>query len=275
MRFLLAIAIVIAFALMLSACERTHVRLPVTAADTSATDPVVIRAELPGFEGKVTIDPAIALVIELRKKLEPRLRAELAEATVAAQRTIAASTAGPPTPPYFFTSDWSATAIGDRFYDIEGRTEQYTGGAHPNRTVELFAWDRLSDRRLGLADLLKDGAPGSDGMKAFAAAAREALIAVKRERTPGYDPAKDSFITRGAGAGADGASAGDDPFAPDPAKFPSVGLAPGPDGRVGGGLRVVFPLYSVGPYVDGLYDVVVPAEAIAAYLRPEFISQPK
>lgn len=270
MRFILAVAPTIAVALTLAACERTHVRLPVTAADTSATDPVVIQAMQPGFEGKVTIDPAIALVIELRKKLEPRLRAELAEATVAAQRTIAASSAGAPTPPYFFTSNWTATAIGDRFYDIEGRTEQYTGGAHPNRNVELFVWDRLSDRRLGIADLLKDGAPGSEGMKAFAAAAREALIAVKRERTPGYDAAKDSFIVPGA-AGA----AGDDPFAPDPAKFPAVGLVPGPDGRVGGGLRVVFPLYSVGPYVDGIYDVIVPNEAIAAYLRPEFISQPK
>lgn len=264
MRFILAVA----FTLVLAACERTHVRLPVTAADTSATDPVVIQAVQPGFEGKVTIDPAIALVIELRKKLEPRLRAELAEATVAAQRTIAASTAGAPTPPYFFTSNWTATAIGDRFYDIEGRTEQFTGGAHPNRTVELFVWDRLSDRRLGIADMLKDGAPGGAAMTAFAAAAREALIAAKRERTPDYDPAKDSFL-------AGGAAAGDDPFAPDPAKFPSVGLAPGPDGRVGGGLRVVFPLYSVGPYVDGLYDVIVPNEAIAAYLRPEFISQPK
>lgn len=267
MRFILAVA----FTLVLAACERTHVRLPVTAADTSATDPVVIQAVQPGFEGKVTIDPAIALVIELRKKLEPRLRAELAEATVAAQRTIAVSTAGAPTPPYFFTSNWTATAIGDRFYDIEGRTEQFTGGAHPNRTVELFVWDRLSDRRLGLADMLKDGAAGSEGMKAFAAAAREALIAAKRGRASDYDPAKDSFITPGAG----GASVGDDPFAPDPARFPSVGLAPRPDGRVGGGLRVVFPLYSVGPYVDGLYDVIVPNEAIAAYLRPEFISQPK
>lgn len=261
-----------------AACERTQVRLPKTADDTSATEPVVVRAALPGFEGKVTIDPAIALIIELRKKLEPRLRAELAEATVAAQRAIEARAATappgapappPPDPPYYFTSDWTATHVGDRWYDIEGRTEQFTGGAHPNRNVELFVWDRLSDARLGIAELLKDGTPGGDGMKAFAAAAREALIAVKRERVPGYDPAKDSFINPGA------APEGSDPFAPDPANFPSVGLAPGPDGGVGGGLRVVFPLYSVGPYVDGIYDVVVPEAAIAAYLRPEFISQPK
>lgn len=238
----------------LAACNDAQVDLPATV----APDPVRVTASAPGFEGEITIDGGITAVPRLHELIEPRMRGALAEAQVMSQADIRARgvavAAG-----YFYKAAWTSRPAGDRFLDVHGVVSQYTGGAHPMTTVEAFVWDRLGQRRLALSGLLIDPQPGSAGVQRLATAARDALIAVKRARIPGYDPARDSFI----GAGPDG------PFAPDPAKFGRNFALIAPAKDDGGGLEFYYSPYDVGPYVEGMYEVRVPAALVVPLLKPD------
>lgn len=240
--------------LSLAACNNAQVDLPATV----TPEPVLVTSSAKGFEGKITIDGGIAAIPRLHELIEPRMRGALAEAQVMAQADLqargAAVEAG-----YFFSADWTSRPAGDRYLDVHGVVSQFTGGAHPVTAIEAFVWDRLGQRRLALSDLLIDPRSGSEGVMRLATAAREALIAVKRTRIPGYDPAKDGFI----GTGPDG------PFAPDPAKFGrNFALIPASDAG-GGAVEFYYSPYDVGPYVEGKYEVRVPAAVVAPLLKPD------
>jgi hypothetical protein len=239
----------------LGACQRAEVDLP----RTIPPEPVKVTAKANGFEGEIRIDGGIVAVPRLHELIEPRMRASLAEAQVASQLDVKAR--GVATAEgYFFTADWTSRPAGDRYLDVRGVVSQYTGGAHPMTSVEAFVWDRLGQRRLALADLLADARPGSSAVTALAAAARDAVIAMKRSRIADYDTAKDSFI----GAGADG------PFAPDLAKFArNFQLKPRASDGSGGGVGFLYSPYDVGPYAEGAYEVLVPASIVAPLLKPD------
>lgn len=239
----------------LTACGRAQVDLP----RTVPPEPARVTAKANGFEGEITIDGGIVSVPRLHELIEPRMRGSLAEAQVASQadaRARGVATADG----YFFTASWTSRPAGDRYLDVRGQVSQYTGGAHPMTTLEAFVWDRLGQRRLALADLLRNPVPGSPAVLALAGAARAALIAVKRSRAPDYDPAKDSFI----------GATGDGPFVPDLARFArNVELLPRSADGTGGGLLFVYSPYEVGPYAEGSYEVLVPAAIAAPLLKPD------
>ncbi|MCW5570018.1 MAG: DUF3298 domain-containing protein [Steroidobacteraceae bacterium] len=250
-----AVPVALSLLCALAACKRAEVDLP----RTVAPEPVKVTAKANGFEGQITLDGGIAAVPRLHELLEPRMRASLAETQVASQLDVQArgvATADG----YFFNADWTSRPAGDRYLDVRGVVSSYSGGAHPMTSVEAFVWDRLGQRRLALADLLRDARPGSPAVVALAQAARDALIAVKRARMPGYDAAKDSFI----GTGADG------PFAPDLARFArNFQLQPRAADGSGGGIELLFSPYDVGPYVEGMYAVLVPAAIVAPLLKAD------
>ncbi|MGE0582551.1 MAG: RsiV family protein [Steroidobacteraceae bacterium] len=240
---------------LLASCQRAEVDLP----RTVAPEPVKVTASANGFEGVITIDGGIVSVPRLHELIEPRMRGSMAETQVAAQmdaRARGVATAEG----YFFQADWTSRPAGGRYLDVRGQVSTYAGGAHPMTTVEAFVWDLLGQRRLALADLLKEPAPGSPAVVALAGAARAAIIAVKRARAPGYDPAKDTFIGTG----------GDGPFAPDLAKFArNFQLLPRAADGSGGGVEFLYSPYDVGPYSDGAYAVTVPAPIVAPLLKPD------
>ena len=240
---------------VLTACGRAQVDLP----RTVPPEPARVTAKANGFEGEITIDGGIVSVPRLHELIEPRMRGSLAEAQVASQadaRARGVATADG----YFFTASWTSCPAGDRYLDVRGQVSQYTGGAHPMTTLEAFVWDRLGQRRLALADLLKNPVPGSPAVLALAGAARAALIAVKRSRAPDYDPVKDTFI----------GTTGDGPFVPDLARFArNVELLPRDADGTGGGLLFVYSPYEVGPYAEGSYVVLVPAAIAAPLLKAD------
>ncbi|MEZ5533859.1 MAG: RsiV family protein [Steroidobacteraceae bacterium] len=244
-----------AVCLSLAACNDARVDLPATV----PPEPVRVTANADGFEGEITIDGTIVSLPRLHETIEPRMRGALAEAQVRAladARARGAATAAG----LFFKATWTSTRAGDRYLDVHGVVSEYTGGAHPMTSVDAFVWDRLAQRRLALADLLADPQPGSPGVVALAQAARDALIAVKRARVPGYDPAGDGFI----GNGPDG------PFAPDPGKFGrNFALVPPAADGLGAGIELYYSPYDVGPYVEGMYAVRVPAAVAAPLLKAD------
>jgi hypothetical protein len=241
--------------LMLAACGRTQLDLPAT----MPAEPVRVTASANGFEGEITIDGGIVAVPRLHELIEPRMRGLLAETQVNAQLNTAARGAAT-AEGLFFKADWTSRPAGKRYLNVRGLISQFAGGAHPMTAYDAFIWDRLGQRRLALADLLRDPAPGSEAVTALAAAARAALIEVKRSRVPDYAPDADSFI----------AAEGDGPFVPDLLRFAqNFQLMPADELGQGGGIELLFSPYDVGPYSEGKFEVLVPAAAVAAFLKPD------
>ncbi|HNR22177.1 MAG TPA: RsiV family protein [Steroidobacteraceae bacterium] len=242
-------------ALMLAACGRTQLDLPATL----PAEPVRVTASANGFEGEITIDGGIVAVPRLHELIEPRMRGLLAETQVMSQINAeargAASAEG-----LFFKAEWTSSPAGRRYLNVRGLISQFAGGAHPLTVYDAFVWDRLGQRRLALADLLRDPRPGSEAVTALAAAARDALIEVKRSRIPDYAPEADSFI----------AAEGDGPFVPDLLRFAqNFQLVPADDLGEGGGIELLFSPYDVGPYAEGRFEVLVPGAAVASFLKAD------
>lgn len=240
---------------LLASCKRAEVDLP----RTLAPEPAKVTVSANGFVGEINIDGGIVAVPRLHELIEPRMRGSMAETQVGAQMDIkargVASAEG-----YFFRADWTSRPAGDRYLDVRGQVSTYSGGAHPMTSIEAFVWDRLGQRRLALADLLRDPSPGSAAVATLAGAAREALVAVKRARDPAYDPHKDTFI----GMGPDG------PFAADLAKFArNFQLVPRAADGSGGGIAFLYSPYDVGSWAEGAYEVTVPAAIAAPLLKPD------
>lgn len=243
--------------LLLAACQRTQVDLPATV----PPEPALVTAKAEGFEGRIAIDGLIASVPRLHELIEPRMRATMAEVQVASQADIAAR-GGAPQGGYFFDAEWTGSGAGARYLNVRGRISQFTGGAHPLMWYEAFVWDRLGQRRLALADLLRDPRSGSPAVSTLATLARDALIAVKHTRMPDYDPAADGFI----------GTTGDGPFAPDLARFAgNFQLVPRGAGDAAGegGIELLFSPYEVGPWAEGGYEVLLPAAAVRPLLKAD------
>lgn len=241
--------------LALAACERTQLDLPAT----MPPEPVRVTASANGFEGEITIDGGIVAVPRLHELIEPRMRGQLAETQVHSQLNTQArgvATADG----LFFKADWTSSPAGKRYLNVRGFISTFAGGAHPMTVYEAFVWDRLGQRRLALADLLRDPMPGSGAVTALAAAARAALIEVKRSRIPDYVPEQDGFI----------AAEGDGPFVPDLLRFArNFQLVPADDPGQGGGILLLYSPYDVGPYSEGGFEVLVPASTVAPLLKPD------
>jgi hypothetical protein len=241
--------------LFTGACGRTPVDLP----PLQPTEPATITAAAPGFDGKVTIDGLIASIPKLRALIEPPMRAAMAETMVAAEADAKARGV-PDAGGYFFNAEWTGAAASSRYLDVVGRISTFSGGAHPMTNYDAYVWDRLSERRLRLADLMGPHASDPAAVAALANAARDAVIAVKRARSPDYSADQDFFI----GTGPDGI------FAADVAKFGRNVVIAAPDASgAGGGLTFIFAPYDVGPYSDGKYEVTVPAAIAAPFLSDD------
>lgn len=241
------------------ACEGSPPKLALPQPPLPA-DPVVVTAKTDLFDGRVTLAPAIIAEQRLREVVEPMARGELAkvqvEASLAAQ---ALKKSGQPVRgPYEASIEWEGVRVGPRYVSAIAKIESFTGGAHPNHRFEGFVWDRLAERRLETADLLADPTVGSDSMQKFAALVRDAVIAMKRERLPDYDPAKDDLFV---------GEVGTKPFLPDPASYPHVTLAAATETQKGGGFVVHYAPYEVGSYAEGAYEVVIPADVARPLLK--------
>jgi hypothetical protein len=181
-------------AVLLVAAGCGESRVPTLEPPSAPTEPLVIGVDTPGFTGEIRLEPSVASTTVLRDALEPDLRAQMVEATVAARADAEAR--GPDAGPgaYFYRSTWDGTAVGTRYLSVVGETATFTGGALALLAIDAFVWDRMTERRLELQDLLADPTPGGEALQELAMAVREALVAAKRAKAPDYDPASDGFL---------------------------------------------------------------------------------
>lgn len=138
----------------------------------------------------------------------------------------------------------------------------YTGGAHSAPLVARFVWLPEQNRALRADDLLAD----PRGWPAISEYVREQLHAALSQRIDADElvATERAEVMRSAGRMIDD---GTQPQAASFAAFEPVQAADG-SGLIA--LRFVFPPYQVGPYVDGVRTVEVPAALLMPYLKPEY-----
>lgn len=137
-----------------------------------------------------------------------------------------------------------------RLISVIRRDDRDTGGAHPLPSVSAVIWDQRTKRRVTLAALLRpdaDAAPLDealcDAVKA-AKAEREGSVPIdgKTWRCPLFSQTQ-------------------------------AALAPSTvDGRAGGLIALISP-YEVGPYAEGIYQVIIPLTAFRDALRRPYLTE--
>lgn len=259
LRFLLLTA---AVAATLAACNRD--REPETpAAATSDPDALITPADAaapPGYESKTQYaDVSLTLPAELKAHpdLHARLYAEevrkLKQFAEGAQGELTEAGAATDRPKYENTVTLTAAAETAKLFSLKRTSFDYSGGAHPNTLTSGILWDKALKRQIGLADLFRKGAD----LTALDQALCSALNTAKRARVP--DGASITFDSK--------------PFAcPRVASTPFV-LSPGDATGKAAGLTFLIGPYQAGPYVEGGYELAIPATVFRSLLATAYAGE--
>jgi hypothetical protein len=192
-------------------------------------------------------------------RLGPGLVAE-AEAAVADYRAQAADARDNPATPFqTWTLDleWSVAFENDLVLSLEGRRDEYSGGAHPVSGYDSALWDRSTQRRLTLADLFADRRDRGPGLTAVSDAAFEAYRAEVARKTGG-EP--DEYWEVNA----------IEVLQPTDEAFEHFVLVPSDQPGKAAAVELLFGPYILGAYAEGDYRLRIPAEVFAPYLAGRF-----
>jgi hypothetical protein len=258
LRFLLLTAVAVA---ALSACNRDRdpVEAPaatpgstaaVTPADAAA--PMNYEATTPYADVKLVLPEAIKPQTDLHARLYAEEFRKLRQFAEGAQSDLAEAGADPDQPRYTNTVTITAAAETAKLLSLK-RTSFETGGAHPNTLSSGLLWDKALKRQLGLADLFRSNAD----LTILDQALCSALNAAKRARVP--EGPSITFDSK--------------PFAcPRAASTPFV-LTPGAVQGKAAGLTFLIGPYQAGPYVEGGYELVIPATVFRSLLTVSYIDE--
>lgn len=245
--------------LALAACAPGGVGQAVPATPLEAAAPAYVPPEPPPTWSEADSQVEVSLHIDTAVEAHPRLYARLRDVGRARLETFAresrAFRAGDPVArdraPYSMQIGWQEPVETSRLLSLQGSDWFYSGGAHGNPSVSALLWDKAAQRVLAPAALFR---PGSD-LTVLDRALCSAITAAKAARSAeaGYelDP-----------VGTCEKSVEED-----------IVLAPGTVPGKAGGLIFLFAPYELGSYAEGGYSVVVPLDAFAALLSPDWADQ--
>lgn len=256
---LLLVAVAVA---ALAACNRDREPEAAPAARTSQEAKVTpAEAGAPaGFEDKTPFaDIKLTLPDEL--KAHPDLHARLYAEEVRKLRQFAEGAQGELTeagaevdrPRYENTVTVTAAAETAKLFSLKRVAFDYSGGAHSNTLSSGILWDKALKRQIGLADLFRSGAD----LSAVDRALCSALNAAKRERVP--DGTSITFDSK--------------PFACPRAASTAFVLTPGDTPGKAAGLTFLIGPYQAGPYVEGGYEIEVPATVFRSLLATAYAGE--
>ncbi|MBX9460700.1 MAG: DUF3298 and DUF4163 domain-containing protein, partial [Brevundimonas sp.] len=259
LRFLLLSA---AVAASLAACnrERDEPQAPAAGTDANALVTPADAAAPAGYESK-TQYADVKLTLPEALKAHPDLHARLYAEEVRKLKQFAEGAqgelteAGAPTdrPKYENTVTLEAAAETPKLFSLKRTALDYSGGAHPNTLTSGILWDKALKRQIGLADLFRKGAD----LTALDQALCSALNTAKRARVP--DGPSITFESK--------------PFAcPRVASTPFV-LTPGDASGKAAGLTFLIGPYQAGPYVEGGYEIAVPATVFRSLLATAYAGE--
>jgi hypothetical protein len=146
-----------------------------------------------------------------------------------------------------------ASVVGGRYISILRTDYTYTGGAHPNTTLETLIWDEQAKRRISIRPFFTDLSDNSRAMVEILNAVISALTAEKKER--GTFDANDNEWFKS--------------LQPSLFKIGAVVLEPSTEIGKSSGLTFHYSPYAVGPYAEGAYTAFVPWRILRPYLTAE------
>ncbi|TXH67189.1 MAG: DUF3298 domain-containing protein [Lysobacteraceae bacterium] len=198
----------------------------------------------------------------------PGLAAELRRYADAARdelmKAVASIDASKQSSPYDLTLNFTLLTETPQMVAVAADGSSYTGGAHSAPLVARFVWLPRQNRVMSAESLLAE----PQGWNVISDYVREQLHSTLSQRVDADELAapERAEVMRGAARMID---EGTTPAAASFSSFEPVLAAS--DGKLMA-LRFVFPPYQVGPYVDGVRTVEVPASVLLPYLSPEYRS---
>lgn len=246
----------------LSACNRereaadpagtsTGTAAVVTPAEAAA--PMDYASKTAWADVQLTLPPAIKAHPDLHARLYAEEVRKLRQFAEGAQGEL--TEAGAPTDRPKYENTITLTAAGEtpKLFSLKRTAFDYSGGAHPNTLSSGILWDKALKRQIGLADLFRKGAD----LTVLDQALCSALNAAKRARVP--DGPSLTFDSK--------------PFAcPRAATTPFVLTSGAASGKAAGLTFLIGP-YQAGPYVEGGYEVAVPAAVFRSLLNVSYTDE--
>lgn len=155
-------------------------------------------------------------------------------------------------PRYTYERSYAPDGATPRYVSIVRTDFVFTGGAHPNTTMDTLLWDASAQKRISIRPFFKETRDDGPTMKALLKLVQAALIKEKKARgTDDGDNAEVKAL---------------------PAKLIGIGpvsLAPSTEKDRSGGLTFHYEPYAVGAYAEGAYVVTVPWRGFADHFSDE------
>ncbi|RZJ05398.1 MAG: DUF3298 domain-containing protein [Brevundimonas sp.] len=226
----------------------------VTPADAAA--PMEFTSKTPWADVRLTLPAGIRLQTDLHARLYAEEVRRLRQFTEGAQGELTEAGADTDRPKYEKTITISVAAETGKLFSLKRVDFDYSGGAHPNTLTDGLLWDKALKRRVALADLFGKGTD----LTVLDQALCTAINAAKRARVP-----DGAVVTLGGG--------GDKTFScPRAADTPFVLTAGDTPGKAAGLTFLIGP-YQVGPYVEGGYEIAIPATVFRSLLAVAYSSE--
>ena len=150
--------------------------------------------------------------------------------------------------------DYAATSVvAGRYISILRTDYSFTGGAHPNTTLETLLWDEQTRKRISIRPFFIDLSDNSRAMVEILNAVISSLTVEKKER--GTFDANDNEWFKS--------------LQPSLFKIGAVVLEPSTETGKSAGLTFHYSPYAVGPYAEGAYTAFVPWRILRPYLSAE------
>lgn len=148
------------------------------------------------------------------------------------------------------------SVVAGRYVSILRTDYTYTGGAHPNTTLETVLWDEQTRKRISIRPFFQDLSDNSRAMVEIQNAVISSLTAEKKERGT-YEPNDNEWFKV---------------LQPSLFKIGAVVLEPSSEPGKSAGLTFHYSPYAVGPYAEGAYTAFVPWRILQPYLTAEGVA---
>jgi uncharacterized protein DUF3298 len=219
----------------------------------------VVSLNLKSAEIKVTIDDGFKAYPGLYENLAAEGKAQAARWRSEAD-TVLRTNADPFTfkdgRKYDYSRSYTLRSAIGRYVSVVRADGTFTGGAHPNYTIDTILWDTSAKKRISIRPFFKETADKGPAMTAMAKLVRDAVVAEKKRRnldtTDPNEWLKD--------------------ITPSLLKLGPVTLAPSDEAGKSAGLSFHFSPYAVGPYAEGSLTTFVPWTEFKEFLSPEGIA---
>lgn len=156
-------------------------------------------------------------------------------------------------PPYENNVELTVAGETGKLFSLKRVAFDYSGGAHPNTLTSGLLWDKALKRQIGFTDLFRRGAD----LTVLDQALCSAINTAKRARVP-----DGPSVTLG----------GKDWSCPR-ASVTEFVLTPGSAPGKAAGLTFLIGPYQVGPYVEGGYEIAIPASSFRSLLAVAYADE--